>query len=511
MDETPTAFLLQHPNGRQAPIAKMGLSDDHLNEIAALPRLDNLPATTPELQNQWDKDNLLAQAKDQVLSDTRPVPSDKVGMSTPEGVDQKIQNAAFNINPAIDLNAPMDTPQVAQAQPQVAPQVTTPDPGVSFAGMNQTIKGINDSANAQSQGALEQQNLIKAYQTTLADTQKTYADKRTSLDTEQAQLQKDYTEGKIDPDHFWNSKTGVKGGAARVLSMLGLFLGGMSQSKTGVNPAQAMLDKAISQDIEAQKENLGKKKTLLDLNHQKYGDLQLAEQATKLDMLNMFQTQLQGVAAKTNSQVVKANALQQTGQIQQQIDLYKDTLAKATAQKKLLSTIGSQVLPDQALPLLDKEHQEQVVRIGKNQNVLARSKEDASAIKEAQPAIDNTLNLIHQMKSEIISGKSPRAIGGDLPLLGSATEAGREGRNKQNILKSAFREIGKSPLKISEYSNESYLNDIIPNPAQYHQDEVLKSLDRLEKELISKTKAAQSQRLLVYNPTQLNVNPGLAK
>lgn len=478
VNEGENHFLVQHPNGAQAVIAKKDLPEAQQNEIRGLPTLGQVALNTVAPGSGGLLNNI------ETAQDVKePDPIDTTQLQPPQPIQ-----ATANPIPAIQPAMPTGYDQAYGMQ----------------------IQGINDLGKAQAQNAATIDQATKAYQQHVQDATKLYTDKRMALDTEQAQLQKNFENGKVDPNHFWDTQTGVKGGANRVLSMLGLFLGGIGTIKGTGNPAQMMLDKAIQNDIDAQKENLGKNKTLLDLNLKKYGDLSQAEQATKLDMMNMFNVQLQGVASKTQSQQVKANALYQTGEIAAKMAELKDKFAKEQTSKQLSSVLGAQNIPDAALPQLGDENKK-IVRVGPDQNRLARDEDSAKELNQSLPAINHTIDLIRNMREELKAGKTSSQALPNVLGMSHLTPAGRRGINAQTTLTDALRNVGKSSQRMSEYINENYLQERIPNPAQWSSGESLHMLNNLENELIGKKDQMMSQGLMTYHPTSFVQQPGRAK
>ena len=494
-DEGDNFFLIRHPNGTTAPIAKKGLSETQISEINGLPK-------SP------DKVAIAAPAGYPLPTEVNLAPTSSHWMPPKTGV---LPDANQIPTPLPEQNiAPVVEPTLQPAQPvtvQGVPEVAQPiQPQVIPAPAKQTVASnpLSQFNKVQDEAVRQQQELAQNFQKTLQDTTKYYADQRTQLDQEQAKLKQDYQNGKIDPDHFWNSKTGIKGGASRVLSMLGLFLGGMSQSKTGINPAQAMLQKAIDADIDAQKETLGKNKTLLDMNMQKYGDMRLAEQATKLDMMNMFNVQLQGVAMKSNSAKLKLEASNQAQELQLKIAEASDKLAKEKTGQKLIQYMSSGAqIPDQAIALLPKELQEKSVKItnpitGKSQWMLGKTPEGVKEIEKINGTTQNLIGLIDEMKA------ARQRHQGDLIGATSILPWTQKSEEYNQLHGAAIEELRS--LSQGARLNEGtlkYLSEIIPAPGSAKTSD--EELDRAKNILIQKLNNEIQGRVLnapTLNPLQ---------
>lgn len=482
IEEAPDYFMVQHPNGQQASIAKNALDETQQNEIRSLPKIEKLPTQVNGI------------AITQPVSHWQPAPSPE----KKQNMNLQKQTAMLPqpITPEQNVIVPTQQETTPITQPAQGPQGSVT--------LTPKEDGFNNQIN---QLQTQARDANTALQKTMSDTTTFYADKRVQLEKEQMQMQKDYTEGKIDPNHFWNQQTGLKGGFNRVLSMIGLFLGGNAQIRTGINPAQKMLEDAITRDIDAQKTELGKKKTLLDLNTQKYGDLRLAEQATKLDMMNAFQAQLQNVASQTNSLNVKKNVELQTAELGLKIQQMNYEFAKEQTKKQLNSMLGTQIVPDVMIPMLDKDQKDLMVRVAPNQNVMARSKEDADEIKKTKPIVDTMRDSLLRMKELRQQGIG---IGGHTPFLKSATTGGHEAQTIQAQLKNQLRQIGSS-LRIGEFTDEKILNRIVPDITSINSDKVDAALKEFDSYITSLINNSYASRLTSYNPNTVSFRPGLAK
>lgn len=217
-------------------------------------------------------------------------------------------------------------------------QVTGPvaqAPGMGqFDQIAKQMKGaVEMQSKAQQELAQQQIGIQERGMQALQDADKKYNETIARIDAEQAALQKSIMDQKIDPNRVWNSaSTGSKVSAA-----IGMILGGLGSGLTGQpNAAIAMLDKIVSQDIDAQKAELGKKQTLYSQNVQKYQNLNQAYTATKLQVASQIQAQLQVAAAKAATPLAKAQAQQAMIAIDAQILANKQALAQQVASQQLL-------------------------------------------------------------------------------------------------------------------------------------------------------------------------------
>lgn len=189
---------------------------------------------------------------------------------------------------------------------QAAQEQSLPDQGAPV--VQQNAQGINPQGMINPAEALNQQ-LTGLKQQTEVEKQKSASDLQTeknhlsALDTlkgkEQNALQEmndnhlrftnDIINNKINPNHYLqDASTGKK-----VRTAIGLFLGGFSSAFTGQgNPAMDFLNKQIDRDIEGQKMQLGKSRTLYEANLAHFRDQQMALNATKAQENEVYAHQI---------------------------------------------------------------------------------------------------------------------------------------------------------------------------------------------------------------------------
>lgn len=151
----------------------------------------------------------------------------------------------------------------------------------------------------------------------------------------QEALMSDYANGHINPNAYMESM----GTGQRIKTAIGLLLGGISTGLGGKsNPAMDFLNAQIGRDIDAQKESLGQKKTLLEANHQLYGDDVLAQNQTRIAQNNFTQHQIDLAAAKNGSpqalnaaQMSKSQFMIQNAGLKQQSDMRAGVLKNMQA------------------------------------------------------------------------------------------------------------------------------------------------------------------------------------
>ena len=308
-------------------------------------------------------------------------------------------------------------------------------------GFNQQLAGIGAEAKAtgalgaaeagiQAQSATNQQKLMNDFQTHMADFQ--------SQSDEAVKALQDPKSG-IDPNHYMGSMdTGQ-----RISTAVGLILGGIGGGVLGTeNPALKMLNMNIDRDIDAQRQNLGTKKSLLEYNLSKTRNLQEATVMTKGMMNDIAQHNLLAAAAASQDPLAKSRAQQAAGQLKQQAS---NQFRQLAMQKTMMGGLASgQMSPEMAVeysPMLDP----------KQRDVARKELKD---MQDANSLRDNTLSAFdhiaklntvsNRLGSPIQSNRQIDAIQG--PVLDQLTKdvSGRVTPETVSLVKNAFSRMGNN-------------------------------------------------------------------
>ncbi len=280
--------------------------------------------------------------------------------------------------------------QPPQAQAQVDPYANVP-------GYAENLKGIQAQAGVKNEYGQEIQSALNSHTAHMAEQQWKYEGERKRIDDEQSVLQKKLQNGEVDPRrYFKNMNTGQ-----RIASAIGLILGGIG-SGLGHTPNMAaeMMNKAVDNDIEAQKMDLGKTNSLLNLNLQKYHNLNTAEAATRLQYNTVLQTQLQAAQNKATTNLAQAGLQMQLGQLKMQAEQYKQQMAlKGVEAQGLGYASGEGGLPEGREPgalLLDPKYREKRVVVN-GKAYQASDKEGAAKVRDvetlARPVVEGVKRL----------------------------------------------------------------------------------------------------------------------
>jgi len=158
----------------------------------------------------------------------------------------------------------------------------------------------NQAAYAKSQADIQQKEVADR-----EDLQKTFQQNTQDFQDQQKQFMNDYMNNHIDPNHYLeNMNTGQK-----IATGIGLFLGGWSSAYTHQgNPALDYLNKQIDRDIQGQQNRIDQQKTLLGANQALYHDQLLGNNATRINMNDIYDHKIQLAANNLGTPMAKAAA-----------------------------------------------------------------------------------------------------------------------------------------------------------------------------------------------------------
>lgn len=245
-------------------------------------------------------------------------------------VEESPQPGAVDLSVPTSMTPDPSSSEQGEAQPEgqpggnpESPQMTNPNQmaGVNYPSSSELnsdisagVQGVEKEASAQQ---IQNSAMAKQYQKNMDEQQKynqMQSDKLNQYQSQYDDMVNKVSSEKIDPEKFWHDKSTP----GKISAVIGLMLGGIGAGLThGPNQAMQMLQKRMETDIEAQKENLGTKKSLLSENLRAQGNLVSATNATRMQMAAMAQGQLLKVAAQTNNPIIAARAQQHAAAIMQ--------------------------------------------------------------------------------------------------------------------------------------------------------------------------------------------------
>lgn len=203
----------------------------------------------------------------------------------------------------------------ASAAPANEPQSPFP-PLPSGADWNKVQSKLDAAQAAGKKGAALQEqaetqqskDMSTSYQAYVAKLQQLDQQRVTETKAAQARIDQvisDISQSKIDPNHFWSTRSTTE----KVATGIGLILGGIGSGLTKQpNMAAQFVERAIDRDVEAQRAEIGKKENLLGFMFKKYGNIQDAAQATRGYLSAVIAGQAGLAAARAGSTTAQANA-----------------------------------------------------------------------------------------------------------------------------------------------------------------------------------------------------------
>lgn len=504
----PGAFVdtsREYDNGDIHPI-------DALNQAASQDAYDQSMASLPQTPDDAAKMDAAGQPAG-IPQAPAPIPGGVQVASNDPSVDQQI---------AASLTQPQSaTPQASAPEaghmPQtalVAPQSTGPDArtqqansdvGQIMGGMGQEQKGLSDSFKVGQKQADEAAGFI--HQARLqneameAQRQQVEDARQAEANTQYQKVQKAADEaaqaGKIDPNHFWESRsTGQK-----IMAAIGIALGGIGGglSGHGGNVAMDVINKAIDRDIDAQKFNASHKQStfqnqmgIYGMMRQRFGDERQAEAATRMAYLQNVEMQLKDTAAKYQSPEMQAKFNMLAGQLQQrQGALAQQIHASAYQQAAMRQLAGGGAGSGAALAVLPKDVQERVVPInGGASHGLAYSEPAATEARAVSSAADNVHQIIREMRDLKDQGGKR--------LLPYGTLAGKAQALQSRLIPAINEMAGLKRLSEEDIKN---ISKQIPDPGSWMSDKTDALLSGLEQSVRDRTESYYRNNLMGYQPS----------
>jgi len=527
LDEDENAFTLQHPDGSSFQVAKSPLSPDTLDMVKNLPpvepivppqQLTQVPQTQDiqEIARKKAEEYKQQKLKEREMYASKQGPN--IGLVQPGGgysledIDKQALDYGVNIknkletqqkakdfyanqaeqqtlNAAMEENAkrkllgipekplpgadklasnmqaiPVEGEQVGSVQEQKSQ--TAYDPLKQYKDiMGQQTSAVRGLADIQGKIATEQEVALEDYNQELKKRQQEYETQKSILEEDHQDLVNKVSAAQIDPNRMWTKMS--EGNKA--LAGIGMALGAFGSALTGQqNTAANIIQKAIDNDIEAQRLNLGKQQNLLTANMQRYRDIGTAEAATRVQMGAMLQGQIQQIASKYGGDQAKLNAQMLTSQIQSQMVPLQQQVLNSMVQSKMYGASGGEgglPIGQEPLTMLSdpKYRESRVVVNGKAFQANSPGEgEQLRSWESVAPSIINDIEALDKIGAGALVPGSAEAqkaqflvaqLSEKLPMLKSlkigSKRLGQEADEITNVLKdpSRWKSILKSGIK----------------------------------------------------------------
>lgn len=403
------------PGGHEIKIAHKSLSKGLQKQLSALPNYDDggevLPANNGydlyhENENGQDSGRTPASADTPVTADTAQSDFDSANPSHSPDPTSNSNNwsgpvynlgdqGGTNIGPVTAGSTPIsqDTSSSTQIDSPQQDQASSPSPGLGGSNfsagaqeegkeLKQGMQSYGDALNAEARKTDVNSDAMAQDAMTHADAvqkiQGSYQQAHDEINQHRQALIDDINAGHINPKHYIESM----GSGQKVATAIGLILGGFGGGLSGQpNAALDFLNKQIDRDIEAQKVDLGKKENLLSANFKQSGDLNDATAMTKVNLADIYSSQLQAKAMQLKSQTALPAAQQAIAQLQMKAAPELGQITQKVATGKLLQSMqGQNIQPENKIQMYQMAGVMSPEEANKSMEEL-KSSRDAESVK----------------------------------------------------------------------------------------------------------------------------------
>jgi hypothetical protein len=366
------------------------------------------------------------------------------------------------------------------AQPQQPQQPNDPFGNEAYLnaygqGLENKKLGIMGEAEAQAKAGKEQ---AAYYNQAANQTQQALGDYKSnwqSLTDEYNKFKSDLGNQHIDANHYLNNMNGGQ----KISTAIGLILGGMGAGLTHTsNPVLDHIHRQIDNDINAQKENLGIKRSLLDANLKQFGNLRDATDMTRLMTNEIVSNQIKMAAAKQADPLARARALQAAGDL----DIQSAPIISQLAMRRTLmnQTQNGKIDPATYIRMVVPEGQQQAAY-----KELGEAQEASKARDNALHSFDemNNLNTVgNRIGSPIQSKSRVDALRNNLAVQIARASAGRVNEYEFEAAKQLFPKPGddEKTIQLKRTQLNKFMNEkmnypmlksypgLMPQPGQYN-------------------------------------------
>ena len=314
--------------------------------------------------------------------------------------DEQVPNAGaeldrINAMPSSAGNVP--SPDNTQRAPAQAPNqsgtgmmpVGTSSPVDINKAYQQGLGAIKETQDVSAQMSQQRAQQEEKYLADSKELNDNYAQNLQQYQNNQKEALDMYKSGQINPNEYLDNM----GTGGRIATAIGLMLGGISGglNRTGVNPAAQYLNEQINRNIDAQKANLDQKKTLLGINRQVYGDNLQAEQATRGQLLDQYNHQIQLAAAQLGTPQAKATADAQSAQYAMEHAQLLQSMAMRSSVLNGIKTGSTAITP---------------LALGNGAGLMSpeQALKEQSSVDKQNQAIANTNSIFDQLAHEQTAG-----------------------------------------------------------------------------------------------------------
>lgn len=280
------------------------------------------------------------------------------------------------------------------------------DPYAGIVGMMQPPSGaINEIARSQQQQALQQADLEGSKAAWSQEQMKWYNDARSKVDTEYNATVEDYKNSHIEPGKVFNDRSTPQ----KAMAMIGMILGGMGSGLTGQpNMAANMIQRQIEMDLQAQVQNMDKKRNLVAMNYQKYGNLDQALRVSYMQQAAYYESKIHQVAATSNAAQAMPQAQVALWKLREPLIPVMVQMAQYQGLQNMMRS-GGHVVGDMPAPWSWEQYMATAMPGPGGRTTFARSPEDRKAAVEGLQKWDAYGQAVNQLDQH-------RSIAAAIPL-----------------------------------------------------------------------------------------------
>lgn len=345
------------------------------------------------------------------------------------------------------------------------------------------------AAAAEFQGA-QLQNMQRA--------QDAYKTEKAALQKQSQDLYDNVLNAKIDPNHFWNTRTTGQ----KIMAGIGMVLGGIGGALAHQgNAGMEMLNNAIARDVDAQKENLGKQKSLLSYNLERTRDLDSAVEHTFVQMQQMTAAKMNQLAAQYGGPEAQARAGEYKAQVDQRSAVFHEQQAQKVGQTTLaqgnLALQKAQLAHQQAalaggnLNALPEEMRKRAVALPNGQLAFAYDEDSAKEARKTEEAARGLSQVLGNLRQVRKQG------GVETPII--PTEAKAKAEATQAQLVPLINELSRLN-RLTKEDVDNVLKPLIPDATSWKDGTYKGKLQALEQYLQAKLNASRATSLIGYRP-----------
>lgn len=331
--------------------------------------------------------------------ETGPIPAPQgvgAGATAPGGFLAPFGTA---ITEGIPAMVGAEPPQAAPLQavpshaPARRPAPAAPPPGAQLPGaagspmdpfaqvmraMQPPAGAVQDLARAQREQYTQEAGAARAQGAWVQEQQRWYKDAWSKIDADREATVSDYMNSHIDPGHVFRDKSVPQ----KALAVVGMLFSGIGSGITGQpNLAAQMIQRQIEMDVQAQAQEMDKKKNLVGMNMERYGNLNAAMQASALQQSAYYEAKIRELAATSNAAQAGPRAQMAIYQLRQPLIPIMMQMAQFKGLQNMIRS-GGHVVGDMPAPWSWDQYMATAMPGPAGRTTFARSPEDRKAAVE---------------------------------------------------------------------------------------------------------------------------------